>query len=83
VFIDLTLGGALVEYLPSDSKGNQVRLEVPDKSTVAQVLTSLGVPANARMMVICDGNVVSPDEFVTTGLGPDAKLSVIPPIQAG
>jgi len=32
------LGGALVEYLPSDSKGNQARLEVPDKSTVAQVL---------------------------------------------
>ena len=87
LLIDLTLGGALVEYLPASgdasNKGNQTRLEIDEGSSVADVLGTLGLPQDARMMVIVDGNVIPPDDFVTTSFQPGSKLSVIPPIQAG
>ena len=95
MLIDLTLGGALLKYLPdgglsgseSASKGarksNRTQLEIKDGSSIADALRVLGVPTDARMMVICDGDVVTPDEFATTPLISGSKLSVIPPIQAG
>ncbi len=93
VLIDLTLGGALLKYLPvSDPSGshpagraasNRTQLDIEDGSSVADALRVLGVPPEARMMVICDGNVVSPEEFATTTLISGSNLSVIPPIQAG
>jgi len=83
LYIELTLGGALVKYLPSGGKGNQVSLTVAEKTTVADVLSQLEVPPETRMMVILDGNLVAADDFVTKELQNDAKLSVIQPIQAG
>ena len=64
-------------------KGNRTQLEIEEGSSVADALLVLGVPPEARMMVICDGNVVSPEEFATTTLVAGSNLSVIPPIQAG
>ena len=99
MLVDLTLGGALLKYLPdadpaggpssSESasqgarKGNRAQLEIEEGSSIADALRVLGVPSDARMMVICDGDVITPDEFASTILISGSKLSVIPPIQAG
>ena len=97
--IDLTLGGALLKYLPdgdlsggpsgSESasqgtrKSNRTQIEIEDGSSIADALRVLGVPTDTRMMVICNGDVITPGEFATTPLISGSKLSVIPPIQAG
>lgn len=84
--IDLTFGGALVKYLPASppaKKGNRTRLELANGASVADALEALGIPPDARMMIIFEGDVITPEKFATTTLTSGSELSVIPPIQAG
>ncbi|MFK7852796.1 MAG: MoaD/ThiS family protein [Granulosicoccus sp.] len=81
--IDVTLGGALVEYLPEGHQGNRLKLSLVTGVTLADVLNDLGISMDQRMLVILNGTVVHAENFTQAKLNDEDKLSLMPPIQAG
>ena len=81
--INLTVGGALADFLPAEHTGNRARIAMSDNATVAELLEHLGIQTTRRLLIICNGNVVPPSDRTTTVLHNDDQLSLMPPITAG
>ena len=81
--IELTVGGALADYLPAGHSGNRVRIALSDGSSVADLLANLNMPAAQRLLIICNGQVVPSADRITTVLADEDQVSLMPPITAG
>jgi len=77
--VRVKLHAILWKFLPPGSEDNTAVLEVPDGSTVADVITRLGIPpTNARMLL-------SGDDYLEleTPLRDGQELSIFPPLAGG
>jgi len=77
--VRVKLHAILRKFLPPGSEDNTAVLEVPDGSTVADVITRLGIPpTNARMLL-------SGDDYLEleTPLRDGQELSIFPPLAGG
>lgn len=81
--VKLKLFATLQEYLPADSAGGQVMLELPDTATVPDALGALGVPMNLTHILFVNGRHVLRPERETFRLKDGDTLSAFPAIGGG
>jgi molybdopterin converting factor small subunit len=77
--IRVKLHGMLRRYLPAGSNDNAAVLELPPGATVADAISTLGIPPDHTKMM------VSGDEHVetTTVLRDGQEVSLFPPLAGG
>lgn len=81
--IEITVGGALTEFLPSGSTGNTFTVDCSPSLSLAELIASLHISQNQRMLVILNGGVVQPTAFEQTRMHDGDTLALMPPIAAG
>lgn len=77
--VEIHLFATLAAYLPPGGVGDSVTLEVPDGSTVGQVVGSLGIPPGYECVTVVNGHDVPPEHVLAAG---DA-LTLFPPLAGG
>ena len=77
--VDVRLFATLAVYLPADEHGACARLEVPDGSTVGQVIRRLGIPDELPRITLLNGLDVEPEQRLHEG----DTVSVFPPLAGG
>lgn len=77
--IEVCLFATLGSYLPKSAAGDSAVLDVPESTTVGDVLQSLGIPADFERLQVVNG-VDAPDDHV---LRDGDVLSAFPPLSGG
>lgn len=73
------LTATLRTYLPPGTRGDSVVLEVPDGTTVDQVVHSLRIPPEVERLTVVNGHDVTPGQALVEG----DVLSLFPPLAGG
>lgn len=82
--VTFKLFASLQDYLPVEAKvRNALQLDLPDGSTVQQVIERFGLPQKSCHLVLIDGNFVPPVERATRLLKDGETLAIWPPIAGG
>ena len=78
------LYASLTQYLPSDARqDNRLALELPEGSSVAQVIEPFGLPHKLVHLVLVNGVYVPPERRLTHVLKDGDVLAIWPPIAGG
>ena len=77
--VEVKLFATLAKYLPGGEDGGSATAEVPDGSTVGQLIRRLGIPDGMPRIVLINGLDADPEQPLHDG---DA-LSVFPPLAGG
>lgn len=82
--ITFKLFATLTDYLPADARrANQIELDVPEGSTVAQVYEPYGLPAKMVHLVLVNGHYIAPEQRAAHRLVSGDVLAIWPPIAGG
>ena len=82
--ITFKLYASLTEYLPAQARrGNQMPLEVPDGTPIAQVVEPFGLPPRLVHLVLVNGVFVPPEQRLSRVLAEGDVLAIWPPIAGG
>jgi len=79
VRVEVRLFATLVSFLPPDSREGATILEVPDHSTVSDVVRRRGIPADLDRVTLVNGLDSRPDDPLRSG----DILTVFPPLAGG
>jgi sulfur carrier protein ThiS len=79
VRIEVRLFATLVPFLPPDSRDGAAVLEVPEGSTVHDVVRRLGIPSDLERVTLLNGGDSAPE----ARLRPGDVLTVFPPLAGG
>jgi sulfur-carrier protein len=79
VRVEVRLFATLVPFLPPDSRDGAAVLEVPDGSTVHDVVRRLGIPADLERVTLLNGGDSAPDARLHSG----DVVTVFPPLAGG
>ena len=77
--VEVRLFATLVSFLPPESRDGAAILEVPDGSTVRDVVRRLGIPADLERVTLLNGADSAPEAH----LRPGDVLTVFPPLAGG
>ncbi len=77
--IEVRLFATLVPFLPPDSRDGAAVLEVPEGSTVHDVVRRLGIPSDLERVTLLNGGDSAPE----ARLRPGDVLTVFPPLAGG
>lgn len=77
--VEVCLLATLSVYLPRGGSGDSVSLEVPERTTVGQVVANLGIPAHVDCLRVVNGHDASPEQVLADG----DVLSLFPPLAGG
>lgn len=75
----MSLFATLAVHLPTPNTGNSVLLEVPDGTTVGEVLQSLAIPPDVECLRVVNGKDAEPEQPLNEG----DILSIFPPLAGG
>lgn len=81
--VQVKLGGALVEYAPTEQPGNKHVMQLEKATSVQDVLDQLAIPAEQPLMVIVNDSMVARPDYSSTLLVNGDALALMPPIKAG
>jgi sulfur carrier protein ThiS len=82
--ITFKLYASLGEYLPPDRRtANQMPLEVPEGTTIGQVIAPFNLPMKLVHLVLVNGVYIQPEERATHALAEGDVLAIWPPIAGG
>ncbi|MDI6749039.1 MAG: MoaD/ThiS family protein [Rhodocyclaceae bacterium] len=82
--ITFKLFAALQDYLPAAARArNALELELPEGTTIGQVIERFGMPQASCKLVLVDGLFVPPAERGTRTLKDGETLAIWPPIAGG
>lgn len=77
--IEVRLFATLAAYLPEGSDGRSVTLDLPDGSTVGEIVRALGIPEEMPLVAMADGR----DAELGQPLADGVMLSFFPPLAGG
>lgn len=77
--VEVQLFATLAAFLPATSRDGAAIIDVPDGSTVHDLLRRLGVPPDFDRVALINGHEAEPD----SPLHPDDVLTVFPPLAGG
>ena len=77
--VEVRLFATLVSFLPPDSRDGAAILDVPDGSTVRDVVRRLGIPADIERVTLLNGATSAPEAPLRAG----DILTVFPPLAGG
>jgi sulfur carrier protein ThiS len=70
--------------LPAEARyDNRVPLELPEGSTVAQVIEPFGLPPKLVHLVLVNGRYIAPEQRLSATLNEGDVLAIWPPIAGG
>jgi len=81
--VNVKLGGAMVQYAPSNQPGSKHVFELVKQTSIQDLLDHLSVPAEQPLMIILNHAMVARPDYSNTLLSNGDNLSLMPPIQAG
>jgi len=81
--ITVKLFALLSPYLPAGAKGHEAPMQVPDGTTPAAVIESLGLPPKMTHLVLVNGAYVPPGERARLALRDGDALAIWPPVAGG
>ncbi len=81
--ITLKLFATLRDYLPPDSGGSRVIIELPEGATIPDALAALDVPLRLAHIVMINGRHVLRPDIATRQLLEGQELAVFPAIGGG
>ena len=82
--ITFKLFASLTDYLPDQGRdGNQVALDVPEGTTITQMVQRFALPATLVHLVLVNGHYVAPDMRAQRALVEGDALAIWPPIAGG
>jgi molybdopterin converting factor small subunit len=79
VKVEVQLFATLAAYLPPDGREGAATLDVPDRSTVHDVIQRLGLPADLERVTLVNGGDATPDRSLSSG----DVLALFPPLAGG
>jgi molybdopterin converting factor small subunit len=79
VKVEVCLFATLGRYLPLGVSGDRVTLEVPDRTTVGQVMASLHIPDDLDHLRVVNGHDAVPEHILKDG----DILCAFPPLAGG
>lgn len=77
--VEVHLTATLRAYLPAGTPGDAVVLDVPEGTTVDQVVHSLKIPPGVERLTVVNGRDASPDQELAEG----DVVSLFPPLAGG
>ena len=77
--IELRLFASLSRFLPERRTGNLCAMEIPEGTTISDLLRRLGVPAEVRKIIIVNGVHAGESQTLTEG----DRIGVFPPVAGG
>ena len=77
--VQVQLFATLAAFLPPDSRDGAAMLDVPDSSTVHDLIERLGLPAELERVMLVNGGDATPDRT----LHPGDVVAVFPPLAGG
>ena len=77
--VEICLFATLGRYLPLGASADRVTLDVPDHTTVGQVMTSLHIPDDLDRLQVVNGRDAVPEHILKDG----DVLSAFPPLAGG
>ena len=77
--VEVCLFATLGRYLPAGVSGDRVTLEVPDRTTVGQMMALLRVPEDLDRLQVVNGHDAVPEHILKDG----DVLSAFPPLAGG
>ena len=78
------LYASLTQYLPTESRHeNWLRLDLPEGTSVAQVIEPFGLPQKLVHLVLVNGVYVPPERRLSQVLVDGDVLAIWPPIAGG
>jgi len=81
--ITLKLYASLGDYLPTNAFENTIKIEVPEGTSVSDVLSSHQVPLETCHLILINGFYHPPVSAPATKLAEGDTLAVWPPIAGG
>jgi molybdopterin converting factor small subunit len=79
VRVEVQLFATLADFLPPDSREGAITLDVPDGSTVRDVMLRLRIPADLERVSLVNGGDAAPEQ----ALRPGDVVTVFPPLAGG
>jgi thiamine biosynthesis protein ThiS len=84
MIITLKLFAILAFHLPAEARhANAAQVEVPDGSTVQQVIERFRVPPTQCALTLVNGVFISREAWASRGLEPGDVLAIWPPVGGG
>lgn len=77
--VEVQLFATLGAYLPEGTPGDGVTLTMPDGTTVAGVMGSLGIPPDLPCLIVVNGRDAAPEQVLADG----DCLVMFPPLAGG
>ncbi|HRP97812.1 MAG TPA: MoaD/ThiS family protein [Rhodocyclaceae bacterium] len=81
--IAFKLFASLTDHLPPERDGNRLVLDVPEGTTVADMIARYHVPEESAHLVLINGVFVPPAERLSRRLAEGDELAIWPPIAGG
>jgi sulfur carrier protein ThiS len=81
--IAFKLFASLTDHLPPERDGNRLVLDVPEGTTVADMIARYHVPEKSAHLVLINGVFVPPAERMSRRLAEGDELAIWPPIAGG
>jgi len=77
--VDVQLHATLTTFLPPGSRDGVARLDLPDHSTIAELIHRLGIPSDLSRIVLVNGHDVEDGVRLHAG----DVVDVFPPLAGG
>jgi molybdopterin converting factor small subunit len=77
--IKLNLYASLAEYLPDRARGNPNLIELPEGTTIKQLIEQLHIPLDTPRIIFINGSHASLDALLQDG----DRLGMFPPLAGG
>jgi sulfur carrier protein ThiS len=82
--VTFKLFAMLQDYLPHEARhDNALALDLPEGTTINQVIERFSLPQRSCHLVLIDGNFVPPGERAARALKDGETLAIWPPIAGG
>jgi sulfur carrier protein ThiS len=82
--VTFKLFAMLQDYLPHEARhDNALALDLPDGTTIHEVIERFSLPQRSCHLVLIDGNFVPPGERAARALKDGETLAIWPPIAGG
>lgn len=81
--ITVKLFATLSELLPPDAQANTVEIEMPESTTLDDVIDRFHVPCKMAHLVLCNGVFIKPEERNRPLLQDGDTIAIWPPIAGG
>jgi molybdopterin synthase sulfur carrier subunit len=77
--INLNLYASLAEYLPDRARGNPNNIELPEGTTIKQLIEQLRIPLDTPRIVFLNGSHAPLEALLNDG----DRLGMFPPLAGG